>query len=58
MEEEIADHSQLKLLLKKSARKNKIVLDGGDLTVNWLKNNDVIMSGAVEKVFDGEFYVK
>ena len=44
--------------LKKSARKNKVVLDGGDLTVNWLKNNDVIMSGSVEKVFDGEFYVK
>jgi len=44
--------------LKKSSRKNKIVLDGGDLTVNWLKNNDVIMTGSVEKVFDGQFYVK
>ena len=44
--------------LKKSGRKNKIVLDGGNLTVNWLQNNDVIMTGAVEKVFDGQFYVK
>ena len=44
--------------LKKSGRKNKIVLDGGNLIVNWLQNNDVIMTGAVEKVFDGQFYVK
>ena len=41
-----------------SERKNKIILDGGDLVVNWKENNDVIMTGAAEKVFDGQFYVK
>ena len=39
-----------------SQRKNDIILDGGKLTINWLENEDVIMSGEVKLVFKGNFY--
>ena len=39
-----------------SLRKNDIILDGGKLTINWLENDDVIMSGEVNLVFKGYFY--
>ena len=39
-----------------SSRKNDIILDGGKLTINWLENDDVIMSGEVNLVFRGNFY--
>ena len=39
-----------------SQRKNVIILDGGKLTINWLKNEDVIMTGEVNLVFEGNFY--
>ena len=39
-----------------SLRKNDIILDGGKLTINWLENDDVIMSGEVNLVFKGNFY--
>ena len=44
--------SQLNL----SQRKNKIILDGGELKINWLESEDVIMSGEVNLVFKGNFY--
>ena len=43
--------------LKLSERKNRLVLDGGDLFIDWQRDNDVIMTGEVEKVFEGNFYV-
>ena len=39
-----------------SLRKNDIILDGGKLTINWLENEDIIMSGEVNLVFKGNFY--
>ena len=39
-----------------SQRKNDIILDGGKLTINWLDNEDIIMSGEVNLVFKGNFY--
>ncbi len=39
-----------------SERKNDIILDGGKLTIDWLKNDDVIMSGEVTLVYEGKFF--
>ena len=39
--------------LDKSAKENKIVLDGGDLFIKWLDNGSVTLSGATERVFEG-----
>ena len=39
-----------------SQRKNDIILDGGKLTIDWLDNEDIIMSGEVNLVFKGNFY--
>tara|TARA_B100001248_G_C27329280_1_gene430592 strand:- start:350 stop:1168 length:819 start_codon:yes stop_codon:yes gene_type:complete len=39
-----------------SLRKNDIILDGGKLTIDWLENDDVILSGEVNIVFKGDFY--
>ena len=41
---------------KLSLRKNNIILDGGKLTIDWLENDNVIMSGKVNLVFKGSFY--
>ncbi len=40
-------------LLNKSARENKIVLDGGDLLIKWLDNGSVTLTGDTERVFEG-----
>ena len=37
----------------KSAKENKIILDGGDLFVKWLDNGAVTLSGDTKKVFEG-----
>ncbi len=39
--------------LDKSAKENKIVLDGGNLFIKWLDNGSVTLSGDTEKVFEG-----
>ena len=39
--------------LDKSAKENKIVLDGGDLFIKWLDNGSVTLSGDTERVFEG-----
>jgi diaminopimelate epimerase len=40
-------------VLKKSPKKNKIILDGGHLLIDWLNDGTVTLSGEVEKVFEG-----
>ena len=40
-------------VLNKSAKENKIVLDGGDLFIKWLDNGSVTLSGDTERVFEG-----
>jgi len=40
-------------VLKKSAKENKIVLDGGDLFIKWLDNGSVTLAGDTKKVFEG-----
>jgi diaminopimelate epimerase len=40
-------------VLNKSAKENKIVLDGGDLFIKWLDNGTVTLSGDTKKVFEG-----
>ena len=40
-------------VLDKSAKENKIVLDGGDLFIKWLDNGSVTLSGDTKRVFDG-----
>ena len=37
----------------KSSKSNKIILDGGDLFVEWLNNGTVTLSGETEKVYEG-----
>ena len=39
--------------LDKSAKENKVVLDGGDLFIKWLDNGSVTLSGDTERVFEG-----
>ena len=39
--------------LDKSAKENKIVLDGGNLFIKWLDNGTVALSGDTERVFEG-----
>ena len=38
-----------------SPRKNSIYLDGGVLDINWNNDDHVIMTGEIEKVFEGHF---
>ena len=40
-------------VLNKSAKENKVVLDGGDLFIKWLDNGSVTLSGDTERVFEG-----
>ena len=40
-------------VLDKSAKENKIVLDGGDLFIKWLDDGSVTLSGVTERVFEG-----
>ena len=37
----------------KSSKSNKIILDGGSLSVEWLNNGTVTLSGETEKVYEG-----
>ena len=39
----------------KADRKSTVILDGGELQIEWSKNNHVFMTGAAERVFVGEF---
>lgn len=39
-------------------RKAEIILDGGTLSIEWNKEDDVLMSGPVNMAFKGEFYLK
>lgn len=40
-------------VLNKSPKENKIILDGGDLFVNWINDGSVTLTGDVKKVFEG-----
>ena len=40
-------------VLNKSPKDNKIILDGGDLFVNWINDGSVTLTGDVETVFEG-----
>ena len=39
--------------LNKSSKTNKIILDGGNLFIEWLNNGTVTLSGDTEKVYEG-----
>ena len=39
----------------KAGRKSTVILDGGELNIDWRENNHIFMTGAAEKVFAGEF---
>ena len=36
-----------------TGRTSKVILDGGSLNIDWRENNHVMMTGAAEKVFEG-----
>ena len=36
-----------------SSKENKIILDGGNLYINWLEDKTVTLTGITERVFDG-----
>lgn len=36
-------------------KKSTVILDGGELQIEWRKNNHIFMTGAAERVFIGEF---
>ena len=38
-----------------SEKSSKVILDGGTLQIDWLKDNHILMTGAAEKVFVGNF---
>lgn len=38
-----------------AGRKSTVILDGGELNIDWRDNNHIFMTGAAEKVFEGEF---
>ena len=37
-----------------AGKKSTVILDGGELEIEWLENNHIIMTGAAEKVYSGE----
>lgn len=39
----------------KASKKSTVILDGGKLQIEWCKNNHIMMTGAAERVFAGEF---
>ena len=39
----------------KAGRKSTVILDGGELNIDWRENNHIFMTGAAEKVYAGEF---
>lgn len=38
-----------------AGKKSTVILDGGELNIDWRDNNHIFMTGAAEKVFAGEF---
>ena len=44
-------------MLNISGKKNKLILDGGELFIHWKDDENVVMTGEVEQVFEGKFYV-
>ena len=36
-------------------KKSTVILDGGELEIEWRENNHIFMTGAAEKVYTGEF---
>ena len=44
-------------MLNISGKKNKLILDGGELAIHWKDDENVVMTGEVEQVFEGKFYV-
>lgn len=38
-----------------AGKKSTVILDGGELQIEWCKNNHIMMTGAAERVFVGEF---
>ena len=38
-----------------AGKQSTVILDGGELNIDWRENNHIFMTGAAEKVFDGEF---
>ena len=36
-----------------NSKKNKVVLDGGDLFIKWLDDGSVTLSGDTKRVFEG-----
>ena len=39
----------------KAGKKSTVILDGGELNIDWRENNHIFMTGAAERVFVGEF---
>ena len=39
----------------KAGRKSTVILDGGELEIDWRDDNHIFMTGAAQKVFAGEF---
>ena len=38
-----------------AGRQSTVILDGGELNIDWRENNHIFMTGAAEKVYAGEF---
>ena len=43
------------VLTKHTGKQARILLDGGELAIEWNKNGNVLMTGPAQKVFDGEY---
>ena len=44
-------------LTHRTGRKSTIVMDGGELDIEWRADNHVVMTGPAEFVFDGEIFL-
>jgi len=38
-----------------AGKKSTVILDGGELNIDWRENNHIFMTGAAERVYTGEF---
>jgi len=43
-------------LAGKTQRKTEVLLDGGNLIIEWAEDNTVLMTGPAQKTFEGDFY--
>ena len=43
------------VLTKHTGHKARILLDGGELQIEWIAGGNVLMTGPAQKVFDGEY---